>query len=47
MASSRMTPLSRFLLLLLLMAGVFTLVYFLLDLGVVALPRSADGEVDL
>ena len=38
MASSRMTPLSRFLLLLFLMAGVFALVYFLLDSGTVQLP---------
>ena len=36
MAGSRMTPLSRFLLLLLLMAGVFALVYFLGQAGYLA-----------
>ena len=38
MASSRMTPLTRFLLLLLLMAGIFALVYVLLESGTVTLP---------
>ena len=36
MAGSRMTPLSRFLLLFLLMAGVFALVYFLGQAGYLA-----------
>lgn len=36
MAGSRLTPLSRFLLLLLLMAGVFALVYFLGEGGYLA-----------